>query len=59
MVKKMFRIHGVKITGNTFMSQRTESVHLYSCPQAKLSPRFLSSLLQAEGNYPFPPNKVF
>ena len=34
------------------MSQKIESVHFYSCPQAKLSSRFLSSPLQVEGNYP-------
>ena len=36
-----------------------ESVHFYSCPQAKLSSRFLSSPLQVEGNYPLSLNNVF
>ena len=35
-----FQIYGVKITANTFVSQKIESVHFYSCPQTKLSPGF-------------------
>ena len=42
MVAEKFQIYSVRITTNTFMSQKIESVHFYSCPQAKLSPRFLS-----------------
>ena len=42
MVAEKFQIYSVRITANTFMSQKIESVHFYSCPQAKLSPRFLS-----------------
>ena len=37
-----FEICSVKTTANTFVSQKIESVQFYSCPQAKLSPRFLS-----------------
>ena len=33
---------GVKITANTFVSQKIESVHFYSCPQAKLYRKILS-----------------
>ena len=41
MVAEKFQIYSVKITGNTLVSQKTESVQFYSCPQAKLC-RFLS-----------------
>ena len=40
MVAETFQIYSVKITANTFVSQKIESVHFYSCPQAKLSPGF-------------------
>ena len=39
-LQKSFKFYSIKITANTFVSQKTESVHFYSCPQAKLSPRF-------------------
>ena len=42
MVAKKFQIYSVKITANTFVNQKIESVQFYSCPQAKLSPKFLS-----------------
>ena len=42
MVTKEFKIYSVKITANTFVNQKIESVHFYSCPQANLSPKFLS-----------------
>ena len=42
MIAEKFQIYSVKITANTFVSQKIESFHFYSCPQAKLSPRFLS-----------------
>ena len=58
-LKKCFKFMVLRLLENTFLSQRIESVHFYSWFQAKLYPRFLSSLLQAEGYYPFPPNKVF
>ena len=59
MIAEKFQIDSVKITGNTFVSQKKmESVHFYSCLQPKLSPAFISTL-QAEGNYPFLPNSVF
>ena len=41
MVAEKFQIYSVKITANTFVNQKIESVHFYSCPQTKLSPRFL------------------
>ena len=53
-LQESFKFMVLRLLENTFVSQKTEFV-----PQAKLSPRFLSSPLQAEGNYPFPPNKVF
>ena len=42
MIEKKFQIYSVEITANTFVSQKVESVHFYSCLQAKLSPRFLA-----------------
>ena len=42
MVAEKFQIYSVKTTANTFVSQKIESLQFYSCPQAKLSPRFLS-----------------
>ena len=57
--KRCFKLMVLRLLENTFVSQRLESVHFYSYPQAKLSPKFLSLLLQAEGNYPFLPSKVF
>ena len=42
MVVEKFQIYSVKITANTFVGKNIESVHFYSCPQAKLYPRFLS-----------------
>ena len=42
MVVEKSQIYSVKITPNTFMNQKIESVHFYSCPQAKISLRFLS-----------------
>ena len=52
MVAEKFQIYSVKITANTFVNQKIESVHFYSCPQAKLLP-------QADGNCAFLPNSVF
>ena len=44
MVVKKFQIYSVteRLLANTFASQKIESVHVYSCPKAKLSHRFLS-----------------
>ena len=42
MVVEKFQIYSVKTTANTFLSQKIESVQFYSCPKAKLSPRFWS-----------------
>ena len=47
MVAEKFQIQVVKITGKYICeSKKIESVHFYSCPQAKLSPWFLLSPLQ-------------
>ena len=41
-----------KLLENAFVSQKIESTHFYSCPQAKLSPRFLTYSPRTEGgNY--------
>ena len=42
MVVEKFQMYSVKTTANAFVGQKIESVQFYSCPQAKLSPRFLS-----------------
>ena len=42
MVAEIFQMYSVTIIANTFLSQKIESVHFYSCFQTKLSPRFLS-----------------
>ena len=39
----------VKITANTFVSQKIESVHFYSCSQSKLCRRFLSLSSRQKG----------
>ena len=39
---KSFTFNSVKITADTFGTQKIESVQFFSCLQAKLSPRFLS-----------------
>ena len=56
---KIFKFKVLRLLENTFVSQKIESVHFYSCTQAKLSSRFLSSQIHAEGTYLFLPNKVF
>ena len=48
----------LRLLTNTFVSQKIESVHFYSCPQAKLAQVFIINPL-AEGNYPSLPNSVF
>ena len=42
MVAEKFQIYGVRITANTFVSQKIESLHFYSWPQLKVCPRFVS-----------------
>ena len=54
-----FKFMMLRLMENKFLRQKIESVHFSSWPQAKLSSRFLSPPNQTEGNYPFPPNKVF
>ena len=58
-LKKMFQIHGVKITRKYICKSNNWICSNLLMPSSKTPPRFLSSLLQAEGNYPFPPNKFF
>ena len=41
-VAERFQIYSVKISANTSLRQKVESVHFYSCPQAKVSRWFLS-----------------
>ena len=42
MVVEKFQSYSVTVNANMLVSQKIESVHFYSCPEAKLSPRFLS-----------------
>ena len=56
---KSFNFMALRLLENTFVSQKIESVHFYSCYQAKLSSWFFSSPLQPERNYLFPPSSVF
>ena len=42
MAVETFEVYTVKITANTFVNQKIESVHFYSSPQVKFRPRFLS-----------------
>ena len=51
-LQKRFKLMVLRLLENRLVNQKIEPV--YSCPQAKLSPRFLSSPLQVEGSYPFP-----
>ena len=41
--QELFKSMVLKLLENTFVRQKIESVHFYSCPQTKLLPRFLSS----------------
>ena len=56
MVAKKFQIHIVKITGNKLVSQIE---YVFSCPQAKLFPRFLSLPLQEKEITHFSKTKRF
>ena len=38
---KSFKFMVLRLLANIFVSQKIESAHFYSCPQAKLSPSFL------------------
>ena len=49
----------IKITANTFVSHKIESVQFYSWPQAKLFPRFFIIIPQADIDCPFFPNSIF
>ena len=47
-LRKSFKF-SVTIIANTFVSQKIESVHFYSCPQGKLYRRFLSLSSRQKG----------
>ena len=42
MAAEKFSFLALRLLENTFMTQEIESAHVYSCLQAKPSPRFLS-----------------
>ena len=48
-MRKSFQFIVLRLLANTFVSQKIESVHFYSCSQAKLSPRQI----------PIPPEQRF
>ena len=50
MVAEKFQIYSIKITGNTLVSQKTESVQFYSCPQNKTLSQVFIIIPQADGN---------
>ena len=58
MVAEKFQILGVKFTRKYICELKIVSVYFYSCPQAKLSPRFLLPL-RARRNCHFPQNIYF
>ena len=41
-LRKSFKVMVLRLPANTFVSQKIESDNFYSCPQTKLSRRFLS-----------------
>ena len=58
-VAEKFRIYSVKITANTFVNQKIESVHFYSCPPSKTLSQVFIIIPQADRNCTFLPNTVF
>ena len=54
MVTEKFQIYGIKITANTFESQKIESVHFYSCPPSKTLPHHYPPGRQ---EWPIPPEQ--
>ena len=56
MVTEKLQVYSVTITANILVSQKIESVQFSSCPQTKLSPRFLSLSL-GRRELPVPPEQ--
>ena len=56
MVAEKFQIYSVKITANTFESQKIESVHFYSCPSSKT---FSHRYPPGRQELPIPPEQRF
>ena len=52
-LRKSFEYMVLRLLANRFIRQKIESLHFYSCSQAKLSSRFLSLPSQAQGNHQF------
>ena len=59
MVAESFKFMVLRVVENALVSEKIESAHFYSCSQAKIPLRFLTSLLQAELGYPFLQNNRF
>ena len=55
-LQKILKFMVLRLLENAFVSQKIQFVHFYLCPEAKISPRFLSLQLQAGGNFSFPPH---
>ena len=58
LLRKSFKFMLLRLLANIFVSQKIESVHFYSSPQAKLSPRFFS-LPRGRRKLPIPPEQRF
>ena len=56
---KIFKSIVLRLLESTFVSQKIESVHFYSCPQTTPSPRFLSSTSRQKEITHFPRTAYF
>ena len=59
MVAEKFQIYSVKITADTFVSQKIEPAHFYSCPPSKTLLQVFIIIPQTDGNGPVLPSNVF
>ena len=60
MIAEKFQIYCAKITGKHICESKILNLFILThAPKQKLSSRFLSSLLQADGNDPFLPANIF
>ena len=57
-VAERFQIYSVKITANTSLRKKVESVHFYSCPKQKFPAGFYHSLPDRR-KLPIPPERRF
>ena len=57
-LRKSFKFIVLRLLENIFVSQKIESVHFYSCPEAKFSPSFYH-YPSGKRKLPLPPEKPF